>query len=988
MTEDEMGFIWAGTETGLYRIDAKGFKYYKAKPNADYGLSENKITALFSSAKSGLWIGTERKGIVWYDRMHDSFIAIHDNNIYENITPFGFAEDRSGNIWVATTVNKALCCIEPQSKKITYYSLPDWVLKKAGGRVGIGGLSLSISQDGILYLGTTNGLVLFDTKQKRFLDVITFYDKNIYTECTITEVLADADGTVWLAVFGYGLAHYFPQSKKVRLYPLPGSGVRLKLHVMDYSPNHFLVSVHGERLFLFDKNKYSFISLRDVNSLNQEMLGKTECFTPSKEGLLWLGGKFGLLLMDLKNQPGKPIRIKSQYGKELVVNQVIYDSTEKVYYMGLDGAGAYGLLKWDMTNNSFNYYPTVPHPRIGQFIRKIKFDSHGQLWCIDYNFIYRLDKKLNRLIPVYGEAGSEKNIIQDFFIDHLNRIWLSNATGLTLLDSAFHIRGVFQSKGEEGSWTIHAALPAERIWVSNGRLFALFDASIGSFRPYSCDEKRPANIRDIIADETGILWIFKYGIGAYAFNPATGQFRLYGEPEGFASTLFSHETGVYHKGKIWIKVATLLCNINTRSGEIENYDERDLYDLKYMDRDRPVYIDNQDQLIVNSERGIIIAPLAGFIKSRNYPYAFIDGIKVWGHDFYPNKNVNDIHRIDLEHNENYLTLQFSCLSFRQGENNTFSYFLDGYDKEWHTTTTEKQVTYMGLPAGDYTFRLKAANYAGVWDNTMKEMLITIYPAFWQTWWFRCTILLLIVLTIYLSVRLKIRNVRHAADVEMKHGIELMEFELKALKAQINPHFLFNALSAIQQQIFSKNTDDAHRYLGKFANLLRSTLDLSDRRSIQLDDEIELLRNYLEIEKIRFRNKFTYLLEIDESLKSENPEIPGMIIQPYLENAIIHGLLNLDKEREGRLSLHFTSHNRGVQCIIEDNGVGRKKAAEIKEAKGITHESKGMAITGNRIRIISRLYSGRAKAEITDLFDEVGQPRGTRITIELPYIDAE
>jgi LytS/YehU family sensor histidine kinase len=112
----------------------------------------------------------------------------------------------------------------------------------------------------------------------------------------------------------------------------------------------------------------------------------------------------------------------------------------------------------------------------------------------------------------------------------------------------------------------------------------------------------------------------------------------------------------------------------------------------------------------------------------------------------------------------------------------------------------------------------------------------------------------------------------------------------------------------------------------------------------------------------------------------------MIIQPYLENAIIHGLLNLDSEREGKLTMLFSSTDNGVSCIIEDNGVGRKRASEIKLAKGKTHESKGMAITANRIRLISRLYAASAKAEITDLYDERNEPCGTRVTIVLPIID--
>jgi hypothetical protein len=211
--------------------------------------------------------------------------------------------------------------------------------------------------------------------------------------------------------------------------------------------------------------------------------------------------------------------------------------------------------------------------------------------------------------------------------------------------------------------------------------------------------------------------------------------------------------------------------------------------------------------------------------------------------------------------------------------------------------------------------------------------------------------------------------------------KLAESKLSALKAQMNPHFLFNCMSTTQSFIHSAQNNTAFEYLGNFATLLRMTLDNSSKAFIQLEDEITQIRLYLELEEKRFKDKFIYKMHIDEDLDNGIYEVPSMIIQPFIENAIVHGILNLT-DRMGLITVNFTKQDEQLQCQIIDNGVGRQKSSEIKTKKLINHKSVALSNINERIRIIKELYGENVSIEFRDLYQD-GTPNGTHVIITMP-----
>jgi LytS/YehU family sensor histidine kinase len=197
---------------------------------------------------------------------------------------------------------------------------------------------------------------------------------------------------------------------------------------------------------------------------------------------------------------------------------------------------------------------------------------------------------------------------------------------------------------------------------------------------------------------------------------------------------------------------------------------------------------------------------------------------------------------------------------------------------------------------------------------------------------------------------------------------------------MNPHFVFNSLSSIQHLITTHERQLALEYLSTFSRLLRQILEGSMHSQILLSEEISILHQYLSLESLRFTDKFTYAIEVDPALDPSDVEIPALLVQPYVENALLHGLLN--KTGPGRLSIRFEDDYPYVRCTIEDNGVGRAAAAEINSRKITGHQSVGMLLSQERLELINGNRTNKVGVQITDLMNGT-QPAGTRVVIHIP-----
>jgi len=235
----------------------------------------------------------------------------------------------------------------------------------------------------------------------------------------------------------------------------------------------------------------------------------------------------------------------------------------------------------------------------------------------------------------------------------------------------------------------------------------------------------------------------------------------------------------------------------------------------------------------------------------------------------------------------------------------------------------------------------------------------------------------------------------AMDAMKKSKLELMELNVKMaeskflnLRLQMNPHFLFNSLSSIQHLIVSQQATKAYKYLTVFSNFLRSLLNYADKNFIPLDAELKILQMYIELESLRFDQSFSYEIKADESLSNDEVLVPSLMVQPFAENAIWHGLLH--KEGDKKLSIRFSNNaEEYLTCIIEDNGIGRQKAESIQKGKitSMVHESKGIGIIRERLELLQQKTGKPASLKIEDTYLN-NEATGTKVIITIPYYNPE
>jgi len=341
------------------------------------------------------------------------------------------------------------------------------------------------------------------------------------------------------------------------------------------------------------------------------------------------------------------------------------------------------------------------------------------------------------------------------------------------------------------------------------------------------------------------------------------------------------------------------------------------------------------------------------------------------------KGIGEEREIALPYNQNTLTFEALAISFLKPEKSKIHYRLKGYDKEYLQIKPEQRIRYTKLPHGNYALEIQAENAYGQRSNT-HSLSIKINPPFWKTWWFMSLCLVLASILAYAFYRFRLKQLLKEEEqktILAKLETQVLEVEMKALKAQMNPHFLFNAMNSIKGIMLDKDEEKASEYLTKFSLLLRSILEHSEKQVIPLIKELEALDLYIAIESLRFEKNFHYKISIDKNVDTGFSEIPPLILQPFVENAIWHGLLPKEKG-ELLLNIRIKRDEDFLIIEIEDNGVGRNYAT--KKTTSQKHKSFGIDITKRR----AELLNSENKIKIIDLISPEGQPLGTNVILSL------
>jgi hypothetical protein len=588
------------------------------------------------------------------------------------------------------------------------------------------------------------------------------------------------------------------------------------------------------------------------------------------------------------------------------------------------------------------------------------------------------------------------NTIWDIFQDNSGFIWFGTSNGLAKYDSKTNKFEFYKNNSADSSSISNNLVYSifqdsnHNLWIGTNNGLNLYKPSSNNFRVFRTNSKEGTSINNntifsVSEDKIGNLWICTMGGGLNKYDVKKNRFVYYtvneGLPNNVVYSVLQDESGFF-----WLNTNHGICRFNPINGACINYDVKDGLQ-SYEFNGGAQTITKSGEIFFGGMNGFNLFQPADIPDRRDPPPPVITGFRIFNDLNYREYFNGDT--IELSYLDNFFSFEFASLDFSNGSNLFYEYRLDNINTTWTKTDPDHRMSeYTNIEPGTYKFRVRASSTNSFKKSEETCITLIIKPPWWKTWIFRVSLsLLLIIITIF-TIHSQIQRIRKKNEIErtmLDMEKKIFETERKALRLQMNPHFIFNTLNAIQYFIFQNDKLSANKYISMFSKLIRQILINSQQNTILLKDDLIALELYIELELLRFENMFDFTITIapDESVLEY--EIPSMILQPYVENAIRHGLIH--RKEKGLLQITVRKEKEGrILCIIEDNGIGREKAEEIRQKTKPDHQSLGIQITESRLRLINKLYGSEMYINTYDMKDQDGNPTGTRVELNIPVLE--
>jgi len=530
------------------------------------------------------------------------------------------------------------------------------------------------------------------------------------------------------------------------------------------------------------------------------------------------------------------------------------------------------------------------------------------------------------------------------------------------------------------------------IWI--GTNHGLFTYNKQTSKITSID-KTEITITEIYTGENGNIWFstLEKGMGVYNLKHSSLQFYAYKKNKTGASTKFSIKTFCYKSpNQFFVAVMDSLPAIfNTESRTYLFFDDSVFRRMPNQTSD--VKVDRQGNILIIKGGNLYIsnAPKNGLLETSVIPDSslftpFFRRIQLLNGEDLANLDYKPelLKKLILKHDQNSIIVFYDVADYSDKKDIWFAWKMDGYTNGWVEMPAynfdSAQLAYLqDIKPGKYLLQLKVRVGKEDWRKQQAEMIIIITPPFWQTWWFWTGVILGVGLIVGLILWWRIKAVKKRAREKFAHEKQIMELEAKALRAQMNPHFIFNCLNSIKSLIQQHDEKKSVAYLTTFSKLIRNLFNNADKKEISLYDEIETCKLYLQLEAMRFDTKFSYAVNLDNDIDLKSIQVPALIIQPFIENAIWHGIV--PRNSTGHVSLNVVRKNDIIEVAIDDDGIGREASQQNKSGSGLAHQSKGVNLTQTRLELNNLLQQRLAELEVIDKKDENGKAKGTKVILK-------
>lgn len=919
--QDKDGFLWVATETGLSRFDGSHFKNFKRED----GLNDNEIIGLFVDSKNRVWIFPFKNAIYYYyqgkiyNSTNDSLLK--QFNLKEEV--YKASEDKDGNIIFLETTRIHILSAKNQISEINKIDGRSFLVSGLGvlsnGNIGI---------HVVLQGGDINIVSIYEYAKSKFSPKLTFQnDFFSRTSIIINEYYWVIKGRLFFIIYNRKRNEYF--NLKVPEH----------FHTISYvNDSCFAISTFSNTLL------YNINQKRIVDSF---LLGKVtnKCFSDSENNLWFATNTQGLYR--LSSTKFQTYRINSDLNYAPIYSMNFFNG---ILYIGSEENLLGKLNIRDKTLQAFHLNPNLGIKNFTQIqanennlfigcnigLFKINAKNYNQdsvflLGPAIKNFII----KDNTII-----VATDRGVFNISLSDHkqVDTIWNSRATCVYKTNDEYYIGTL------------------NNVYIINNSNSII---NLGNRFPVLKNK-----IVKIIGANNGDVWIGTENDGLFCLRKQK-IVKHFTVKDGLSSNYckFIYES----KNYIWVGTSNGIDKINIINNSLTSYTAADGLDCEIINC---IYASG-DSVFAGTPYGLT------FFNANTASQKSICNLKLLNIQSNEANWYAKQDSIHLSSRDNLLRFEYAGISFVSAGDITYYYQLEGLSDEWQSTKLNV-LEFPSLYPGDYALNMYAVNKYGV-KSKMLTVHFTKAKHYWQLLWVQILLLLILIMLMWLVARARIRSVRRKADDNLLREKRINELEQMALKAQMNPHFIFNSINSIQQYVFSGNVAEANEYITDFSSLVRQTLDMSGKKFITLTEEIMYLRAYLGLEQKKYEHCFNFTIAAEEN-KDGNLLLPPLLIQPFVENSIRHGVLNL-KKGQGKILVHFFKEVNALCCVVEDNGIGRANAIQLKKSVNPVYESKGMELVKNRIESLNNIYNSDITVAIEDI-DEEGNT-GTRIIIKFP-----
>ncbi|MDQ0640271.1 ligand-binding sensor domain-containing protein/anti-sigma regulatory factor (Ser/Thr protein kinase) [Pedobacter sp. W3I1] len=963
LAQDRQGFIWIGTKDGLARYDGKKFKVFKNVKNDPNTLLASVIIGFSLDNADQLWIAYANGHMDILNTYTEQIFHLTKHPAYQQLFlnikgGSSVVRDAALNYWVLC--NKGgLYLVNLHKRSVRYYTEKEFNL--TGSPI----TGIAANEDQVVLVNQTK--LAYVSTALKVLKTIT-YGLHV-KQRPILEVnnmpVCRRNGDV--IIFTKGRITIY--NKKLNSF------IYITLPIINLNrPPAWAADQYGNLYFdyigkIYKLNlKNKLLVWRELSQKNQNTVN----ILIDRSGVLWRGTNgYGLQLFDMRLQRMPQFRYQKNFATDLLTNH-LNGNTAWTTRNFISPTDSY-LFRWleekrnrkiwilaariDKTN-----YQQIAYYRQGKFniqtwkfqgnfpnyaIGQIALSASGKLWGLDYFLRPLLLDTTKQLATPFAKIPAKnmelRHDVAAFLIDGEDDFWISTTLGLVYYNMRTKLSKHFIDELPSIELTHMIEDPKDKryLWIGSlGGGLIKFNKQTHKYQTYTTQDDLPNNtIYAIIATDPETFWCSS-NKGIFSFNSRTKAVQSFTMLDGLALDEFNR----FHffslpDGKLAF-------------GGTNGYT---VFDPKK----------------VASDHFVPMPTLTG-VSINNKPADF--GLA--GSPF--KQAINSLTEIRLPYNQNSLILNFAADEYNIPEKLRYRYELAGFDEQWVNSAGDNSLTYTNIPPGRYTLKINVTNTAGLWSPKTKTLTVIITPPWWGTWWFVIVMVTTVGITAYFIVRQRIKNIRRKEQEKHKIEQDIMRLEAQALRSQMNPHFIFNCLNSIKALMQEDDKQHAIDYLTTFARLIRGQLN-NAKGEISLYEELETCKLYVQLESLRFADKLNCRFIVDENAPLHEILVPPLILQPFIENAIWHGVLPLADG--GDILINVFQNLDVIECTIDDNGVGREAVA-----KNIRHQSKGLQLVEDRINLHNQINANAASIEVIDKKDKNNNPIGTlvKLRFKLPH----